>query len=84
MISKNDSFVREKRALEYQICHLVLFTTFKVANETQFSNSSNVIERTLENVPYIKSAQLIPIPQPTFVSPYFIQVPVIGQATLIQ
>ena len=94
MTPSNGSFVREKRALENQICHLVLFTTFspnqqatpqlkkqtKVANKTQSINPSNVMKQTLEKVSYIESAKLIPLSKST--KKYFIvQMTVLGPAT---
>ena len=94
MTPSNGSLVREKRALENQTCHLVLFTTFspnqqatpqlkkqtKVTNKTQSINPSNVMKQTLENVSYIESAKLIPLSKST--KKYFIvQMTVLGPAT---
>ena len=94
MTPSNGSFVREKRALKNQTCHLVLLTTFspnqqatpqlkkqpKVANKTQSINPSNVMKQTLENVSYIESAKLIPLSKSTkrYV---FVQMTVLGPAT---
>ena len=96
MTPSNGSFVREKRALENQICHLVLFTTFspnqkatpqlkkqpKVANKTQSISPSNVMEQSLKNVSYIESAKFIPLSKTSKSKKYFIvQMTVLGPAT---